>query len=418
MLTIETERQLAEIFIRMAQCERQVEETRYYLSSNLDFDPYSSFKALDRLSIGSLSTTEIQNFLEKHHSYCTSNEAYLVVKQYDSNLDGRLSIEEFFQLTLPSTKPGLRNLAVSRYGVFSPEVEYLLAKLLHTELQYHRNLETAKKEIALRPDFSLAEAFRCVDIRNNTYIDRLTLINFLRRHAPVTEDDVDAIFRRIDNDADEFISYLEFLDSVMPTQSNYKSSRFYSPEANRSVYDSRLYGTYQSVRNSSPLRSARSFGESLSYSTRIPANKSLNHFSATNNVPLKTSTLRSSPLRSSPLRSSPLRSSPLRSSPLRSSTLRNPTFSSTLKSLEIQSPRNYVPVRDTPRNNHSSPLRQSFGKTSPLRSFNGGLTPRNASNSLTSFNRYDFRPSQRKSSPLRRPNDSRSAFTQSYWPKY
>ena len=420
MLSLATESKLAEIFLRVSHSERQVEESRYYLSNNYDFDPYSAFKFMDRLCIGSISSTEVQFLLDKHHIFCSGDEAYLVIRQYDSNADGRLSIEEFFQLVLPSTNPGLKNLALSRRGVFTEEVEYLLVRLLQAEVVFHRNLETAKKDLHLKLDFSISEAFRAIDIRNASFIDRESLTNFLRRHRNVSDEDVDAIFRRVDNDADEIINYQEFVDSVLPTQP--VASRLYrsfSPGislTDRSGFGA-SNGTSGSFRNSSPLRMKSPQKHTMSSSSL--------RFQSTNQSSFKNP---------------------------QSSTLNNPTFSSTMKSTRNISPRNSSPLRNSSGRNALGRSENSFRKSSPLRSSNSQslrasnlqkaspprtfyrenpaqTSPsrtfaaenpaasyyRNLSSTASAFNssRSEFSNANRKSSPLRRPSPERPGLGES-----
>lgn len=370
MLSLSTENKLAEIFLRISHSERQVEESRFYLSNNYDFDPYSAFKALDRLSIGSVSSAEVQSLLDKHHIFCTNEEAYLAVRQYDSNLDGRLSIEEFFQLVLPSTNPGLKNIAISRRGIFTSEVEYLLVRLLQAEILFHRNLEMVKKEIHSKVDFSISEAFRTIDIRGNSYIDRVALTSFLRRHRNVSDEDVDGIFRRVDTDGDELINYQEFVDCVLSTQT-IRSASPRLAQTDRSGFERSLMA---SVRNSSPLR------------IKSPQRNAL----SSNSLRLQSASQNSLKI------------------PLAGSTFRNPTFSSSMRSSQGLSPRNSSPLRNSSG--------KSFGQTSPLRNSQNGFSLKNTSptrtfgeNTAASFSRNNLSQTQasnsfRKSSPLRRPS--------------
>ena len=374
MLSIETESKLAQIFFTIIHSERQVEEGRYYLSKNLDFDPYSSFKSLDRLSIGSLSTSDLSSLLEKHHIFSSENELLLAIRQYDTNFDGRLSIEEFFQLVLPSTNSTIRNLAISRRGVFSPEVEYLLVRLLQSEVQFHRNLESAKREVVLRPDYSMVNGFNSIDIHNVSFIDRNSLSSFLKRHEVVYEDDIDAIFRRVDNDGDQVINYTEFVDTVMPNQPpSFRNSSTSGSFSQRNNYLSATASTsFLSNRKSSPLRSKNQVQSSLSTnSLRNSLNQS--QLSVRNYSPLRNTF------------QNPTFSSSMRAS-RNTNSLRNwKTYSSPLK----DSIRRPSPVQELSYKN-SSPLRTSTLNTSRTRNFSG-------------FNKTgDLKTSLRKSSPLRR----------------
>ena len=414
MLSLGTERKLAEIFLSVSQCEHQVEECRHYLSNNYDFDPYSAFKFMDRLCIGSISSTEVQLLLDKHHIFCHSDEAYLVIRQYDSNLDGRLSIEEFFQLVLPSTNPGLKNLTLSRRGVITSEVEYLLVRLLLAEVVFHRNLETIKKELHLKLDFSISEAFRTIDIRNVSFINRETLTSFLRRHRNIGDEDVDAIFRRVDNDADEIINYQEFVDCILPTQ----------PIASRSY------------RNFSP-------GISLTDRNGLQVSDGNSH-SFRNSSPLRMKTPQKHTISSSSLKNQTKNQSSLKY--LQSSTFQNSTFSSTMKSASALSPRKCSPLRNSSGKNILRKTENTVRKSNPLRSSNSKSLrgsnlqkalpsrslrektvqasssrtfaaenpatsyPRNFTNTTSALNssRSNFSNGNRKSSPLRRSSPERS----------
>ncbi|OMJ77591.1 hypothetical protein SteCoe_22800 [Stentor coeruleus] len=389
MLSIETESKLAEIFLRISESERSVEECRYYLSNMVDFDPYSAFRGVDRLGIGFFSSTELLSLLDKHRFFSSTDEIYLAIKQYDSNLDGRLSIEEFFSLVLPSTNPSLKALAMSRRGYFTPEIEYSLVRLLQAEITYHRNLESAKRTLMLRHDFTMTESFRTIDIRNLGFIDRITLLSFLQRHKNINEEDIDTIFRRLDNDGDNVLSYQEFVESIMPAQVNaFSNYRQTSPTMNYRQ-NNQLYRepiSQLSLRRTSPLRNS-SMRESFSSSN---LRKSFNNTSPLrNSSTLQNQTysknLRSEPvLNLSPRRSSPLRSSPLRSSPIRSSQIPKATES----------------------------FRESIYKTSsPLRTSNLNVSSRSfIQNPNLTSNTYQNQSIQRESSPLRTSSPLRKSF--------
>ena len=248
-----TSEKLAEIFHKISILEAEIENYRYSLSKNRDFDPYSAFKALDRLDLGSLSSSEFQGFLESQRVFCTNDEAYLLVRQYDSKMTGRLGFQEFINLVLPSTNPGFRELALARQGNFNPDVAHLMTKLIEQEVKYHRSLEALRREIILIPEFNLLEAFRIVDGRNSAAIDREDLMRFVKKFFSLYEHDVDAIFRRLDNDADGLLNYSEFVDCVMPSRTVVQVSRD-DPRA----FDQRA------VRNSSPLRNPNKAAKSAS----------------------------------------------------------------------------------------------------------------------------------------------------------
>jgi Ca2+-binding EF-hand superfamily protein len=161
------------------------------------------------------------------------------------------------------------------------------------------------------------DSFRAVDRLGLSFVDRNALFAFLRRHRHVTEADVDAVFRRLDGDGDDRLSFQEFAEVLAPRRGALRGYRATSPEASR---------TYtETFRRSSPLRN-------------------------------------SSPLRESQS-SAALRKSAYNTSPLRNSTLMNSTFSSSMRAATGFSPRKSSPLRSSNRVGVESPYR-----TSPLRS--------------------------------------------------
>jgi Ca2+-binding EF-hand superfamily protein len=315
MISLETESKIAELLYEILIGERKVEEARFTLSRHREFELSCAFKELDRIGMGSLSSTDIRYFLEKNRIECTTEEAYLVIRQYDKNSDGRLSITEFSRLVLPNTLP-MASDAKGNYSRLTIDAEYLLTKLLETEVKFQRSLELIRKDLIERKDFNLMEGFRCLDKRSQSHIDDSALYIFLRRNGfSVVEMDMQHILNRIDRDQDGEINYVEFVDSVLPSEPH---TRIVSPIK----------------RDTTPLKVSNSYARS-------------------NGSPYQSISVRNF--------------SPLRSSPLRSSML-YPQSSSTMKeiNLNISSPsKSYSnktsSIEDYSNSYHSSPLKNPSG---------------------------------------------------------
>jgi len=249
-LSLETERRLAGFLIDVAQGEKEIEQARVLLAENRDFEPYSAFRAIDRLSLGNISYLDIRDLLERNRLVGGVSELHALIKQYDSDQDGRLTLNEFHQLVLPSTSAILRDLAQQRgpYPRLSLDAEYHLARLIEKELGFQRSLELTRRDLSLRPDFSLISAFSGINFPGSSVITRLMLREFLVRNGKfVLEDDIDAILRRIDIDGDESLSYSEFSDFL----------RSREPVA-VAVSPRRSPGRSSPLRHSSPLRRTES----------------------------------------------------------------------------------------------------------------------------------------------------------------
>lgn len=345
MISQDTEAKLAGLFVQVSVSESDIEASRYSLCKCPEFDPYSVFQHLDKHALSSLSSTEIQLLLDKYHFYCTPDEAYQLIRQYDSNQNGRLTFNEFLQLVLPSTNPGFRELALARRGHYTSEVEYLLSKLIQQEILYHRSLENNRQDLVTRPDFNLLEAFRLIDMKNSSFITREALSSFISKYKILSDQDIDSIFRRIDNDGDQIISYLEFVDCVMPSKVKEKAN------------------LGRSVRSSSPLRMSSPIKDQYS-----SLHNTLNSEHQRNNSPLRNSPKRhSSPLRKSPTRqtdyaktlhSSYNHSPPSREKVFSYSPSKSVTFSNPLNKFNLTE-NNFAYRRTSPLRNSPSKLNSS-----------------------------------------------------------
>lgn len=373
MLSLETERRIAQLFYILSQGEKQVEASRQNLCQNREFEPYSAFKGLDRTGLGSLSSLDLLSFLERNRIYVTDQEVQLLIKEYDANSDGRLSLNEFTQLSLPSANQLLRDLTSARpaYSRVALDVEYLLLRLLETEIQVQRDIEVAKKDLVSRYDFNLLDAYRAVDIRRSGGIDRDSMFSFLRRHEyAVLDDDLDAIYRRLDNDEDGLISYGEFSNGVLPNDP-YRASGGLASSV----------GFGEVRRSSSPLRRSPSRSSPLRESPSRVA--TMSSPSRSFYEPRASSPLRQSPSRSQyqPRASSPLRQSPLRSSPLRSSPLRR-------SGIQESPARRSSPLRRSPlgESSYTSPVKTASGYKSPEKTSSSLRRSRNSSSKKSDYN--------------------------------
>lgn len=219
-LSSQSEVILAQLFAATAKGEHAVEVSRQALAELFDFNPHTLFRKLDRYGLSQISFLDLKAWLNSSRLVCTEQDARLVVKQYDANSDGKLSKDELCKLALPSLAPDLSNLALSRtdYTVSTRVVE-AFNRLCMKEIMLQRSLEKLKDELAQQPDFTGVIAFKTVDRFGSDMIDRDSLILLMRRNCfAVTASDLNAIFRRFDCDGDERLSYVEFIDAVMPAK--------------------------------------------------------------------------------------------------------------------------------------------------------------------------------------------------------
>ena len=209
----------------------------------------------------------MRDFLRDNSIFASEQDAYLLIRTYDSNNDGRLSFAEFKQLTLPSTSSALASIAIGRpsyvvgyYDRLPYSTETALAHLFEAEVELHRHVEALKRDLALRYDFSPRDCFAAVDRLATRRISREDLRDFCRRCGDALyEADLDALIRRLDTDGDERLSYIEFSDGVSGA-----GAAAYEPASsslNRSFSVSR---PERLARSASPSKSRRGLGSSAS----------------------------------------------------------------------------------------------------------------------------------------------------------
>lgn len=212
MLALRSERLLAQLFQDVAQAEERVEAQRESLALTAAFTPDTVFPRMDRYGLGSIDAADLVRFMDSLGLYLRESEARLIIKQYDSNADGRMSEQDFLQLALPAANPTVRTLALERRaGIYSTEVTVALTRLLELEIAYHRTLLDDARDLRLQDDFTISAAFNAAALPLSNYVTRASLRSLLGRHGPPTsEAALDAIFRRLDTDGDERLTYSEF----------------------------------------------------------------------------------------------------------------------------------------------------------------------------------------------------------------
>uniref|UniRef100_A0A7S1P2V4 EF-hand domain-containing protein n=1 Tax=Vitrella brassicaformis TaxID=1169539 RepID=A0A7S1P2V4_9ALVE len=221
-LSRESEFSLLRFLKAVGEAEQEVEGFRCRLAECSTFEPYAAFCLLDRFQNGSLTSSDFLYFLDHVERVNAESEIFHLVRHFDRDGDGRVSYAEFLDAILPSDVV-LRSLATgrSRYALpmrLAPDAERTLGALLHRELCVYRDLEVRRRVLFSRYDFNLLDAFRFLDRFQQGYLTPEGLDRVYREYAldslPL---DIKSLFRRLDRDQDDRLSYVEFVDAVLPT---------------------------------------------------------------------------------------------------------------------------------------------------------------------------------------------------------
>ena len=178
------------------------------------------FQLVDSDRRNVITLTELLDFMNKHYLGARAEDAEDIIREYDGNLDRTLTFDEFCQLSLPSANPNLRHIANSRrfspyYRTTSPvpyEVISLLTRLLDKEMQLQRQRKEGQRQLARCYDFVKVRTFDKI-ARGFSAINMPDLISYLESNGfyPRRED-VEAILRRMDHDANRQVNYDEFCE--------------------------------------------------------------------------------------------------------------------------------------------------------------------------------------------------------------
>lgn len=179
-----------------------------------------AFALLDTNKCGHIDSVNIVEFLQRHHVEIYLQDAAEIIREFDASMDGTLEFTEFSQFVLPATNNSLRHVAEHRHTTSQFRVHEALpynvvssvVHLFEKEVNLHRHRNQAKEQLALSPDFIKVRAFDMIS-RGQSQIAVGDLTYYLERNGfyPRRED-IEAILRRLDHNADQALSYVDFCE--------------------------------------------------------------------------------------------------------------------------------------------------------------------------------------------------------------
>ena len=138
MLSREIQSKISDIFISLAEAERDVEITRQVLTENKEYNPYQIFCFLDSDKKNYVEELDIINYLQSKNIFLTQIEAKLLILYYDQDLDTNLNFNEFINLIQSKSSQQKNKKEVDGPLCFS--IDYTLTKLLEKEIIHARKI--------------------------------------------------------------------------------------------------------------------------------------------------------------------------------------------------------------------------------------------------------------------------------------
>lgn len=258
MLSGPTQLRLSNYLKAIADAEISTEVTRIVLAEKKDFEPYTGFRRIDKHNKGYLTIEDVIEFLEEMDFVPTEAQVRSFFVLYDTDNDMRLSYSDFKNAVLPATNQYARELATNRGSYHSQELSYgaswALARVFEKEIQAFKQLEIKRQSVIDQNDWDISTAFNSVDEERLGYIDPEAIGAFFQRLGEkIAPNEIDALFRRGDKDADGKIDFTEFMKLLQPVNNNDRKVSL-SPEKRSSTRAGFETPSKYKARNTSPIR--------------------------------------------------------------------------------------------------------------------------------------------------------------------
>ena len=144
--------------------------------------------------------------------------------------------------------------ACAAYDYLDRDTESSLSQLIMREINFNRKLNILRDRLAVLSDFTPLSAFKAIDDYNDGHLDHFNLKRFLRKNGHLaTDEELIAIVRRIDTNADSKLSYNEFAEFVRTHVPLRSASSYQLPE--RESFKESLHDSLRAAsREASPIR--------------------------------------------------------------------------------------------------------------------------------------------------------------------
>lgn len=175
--TSAVESELVRILRKQADIDSSLEERKIKVCIRHDFTPVDAFRMFDSAGDGVITLYEIRRTFDNLGVNYTRDGLYLLMKRYDQDLDGKLSIVEFERMIMPHQKE-YADLIMSRAAtagrgetVFSDSTLTELKELFEQIMGAETAAEELRKDVmSAKSPLDVVSAFKLCDAIGKGYL--------------------------------------------------------------------------------------------------------------------------------------------------------------------------------------------------------------------------------------------------------
>ena len=210
MISNDIKNVISNLFLELAKSEKTIDIYRQILSESTDFDAHQIFNYLLSNNQSYITSKDIMKFLSMNKISITEEEANLIILFYDSNLDGKLSFNEFLNL-VRSEKSSINNKSFnySDDTNIGLSLNFSLCKLFEKEIFFSKSIINILKDLKNKYGFNIHDIYH--SIKSANFITCHSLKNFLNNNnVSFLESDINFIMKRLDINRDGKVDFCEF----------------------------------------------------------------------------------------------------------------------------------------------------------------------------------------------------------------
>ncbi|CAD8068270.1 unnamed protein product [Paramecium sonneborni] len=223
---------IKQLISSIIECEKALENIRIEINQHSLFSLKPIMERLDQQNKGHITSYDILQFCSDNDIICQHYEAFLCVKYFDINKDGRVTFEDLTIQMLSKTNREIRFVAAVREPYFI-EKQMCLPEIIETGLSYYfgelliylrEQLEI--KMILEKENFNYFKLFQQLDKSNNGVIH----MNDFQKYFNLTQDDTNYFFMMGNhNDTIDQINLLDIFVITHLKTENIKQEKILSP---------------------------------------------------------------------------------------------------------------------------------------------------------------------------------------------